>query len=584
MQEEQEPTSYLRRGIPSVQDTDILNTTQGSSIIPSESRRYHKRLPSAHTALSSSTNDRDYSHINNLPDEIICLIFEELSDLRDSRDDSKRQIYTVAWVCKRWSAIALPLLWREIYLSNHTVFSPYYCDPLATTLALHPSAWMNLKFTRRLRLRFNSNYCQLISSQRECEEIISNMSQLRQILISTTSAKSLWIRFDPFVPSDCEYFDLWSDLHQANDIMAETALSIRERGGEMDKLEISLGREDYRYDELSRVEIDRILRALSGVPVTALTLYESSLVHVNGWLKEITNLQQLRLSLHTNDFEDRDIVGPEFWEQVNKMGIETLDLRAGVPSFGRNFQWPSLRKVLLGRVESSLNVAQVIFANVPQLQVCAINRSLDRNIESDLIEPFRGSVLSTDLKSVTFKESVVPTGLLGKIAESSGSILEAFVFPRNTTDQDLQEVVSRSPCLRRANLGHAPAISDVGLSMMSSVTQLTTLKLHWLHLKFVRRELIEALVHSCPSLHSLRFLTFHTRASRARRLAIRQLDRKALRRWLSSFITVNINAGFVIIHLDWIRGFNEWRRRVTICEIGSDTEGSDTLPAEDVQG
>jgi hypothetical protein len=569
LQQVREHSTSLRRGIPSVQDTDLDTTT-------ADPRQRPNSVLTASAEVRFSNSEENFCHLHKLPDEILCQIVEEAAKEQDFPDDAKNRFYIAALVCKRWYSIALPFLWKEVYLSSHPGTPPYYSDRLATTLRLCSTAWHNLKFTRRLRIRFHGLIYEAVSSIIESEDILESVQLTSQILKSASSATSLWVRFDPFVPSDCADADIWSILEQANSEMADAAWTICKRTSQLEQLEISLGREEYRYDEFSRLEVAPIIEALAEAPVTALTLYESSLYHVNTWLNQLVPFRQLRLILHANDFEDRTLdTSEDFWNYVNDMSIESLDLRSGVPPFNRNFVLPSLRKILFGRVESSLDVAQIVFTSLPQLQICAINRSADRNLESSFISPFTGSILSTILKSVTFKESIAPGGLLVAIAETSGSTLEAMVFPRNTTDQDLQAITSNCRSFRRGNLGYAPAISEVGLTAMSAADELTSFKLHWSHLKLLRRQQIEVIVRTCPRLDLLRFLTFHTKPSRARKLAIKQLRKKSLRRWLSDFLSVDTNAGFVIIHLDWIRRFNMWKSCVTVLDVGLDGDSAE---------
>jgi len=112
-------------------------------------------------------------------------------------------------------------------------------------------------------------------------------------------------------------------------------------------------------------------------------------------------------------------------------------------------------------------------------------------------------------------------------------------------------------------------VAAAGLESMSYANSLTSLRLHWSQLRFLRRVEVERFVDACPLLDLLCILTFHNKASRARRLALKQLENKAVRRWINDFLSVDKKAGLVVIHLDWIRKFNEWKGQATTSVIMS---------------
>ena len=255
--------SLLRRGIPSVQDTviDIRATSSRSTRSTNETKRHDVPSASSHNSLLSTTTESDGCHIHTLPHEVLFTVFEELRTLDDIPEHANWQIYNLIGVCKRWHDIAVPLLWREVYLASHPDSDTPYGDRLLATLDLCPSAWANLQLVRKLRLRFHNNH-DLVSSVRQCLGILQSMERMLHVLRATTKLTSLWIRFDPFIPLDCEDIELWTIVKQANEIMRQAAVTVGELGSSLEQLEISVGREEYRYEERCREEADQLLRAL----------------------------------------------------------------------------------------------------------------------------------------------------------------------------------------------------------------------------------------------------------------------------------------------------------------------------------
>ena len=516
--------------------------------------------PLVHTTSSRAGSLGRPRHIHDLPGEILCLIFEILRTSRIYPIDAKSHLYNVIRVCRRWHILGLPFLWKSIYLPSYPDSDTPYGDRLSVTLDSCSSVWLNLNYVRRLRLRFYNNH-DLISSVEQCEGILQRMGRLNHVFQASSSVTSLWVRFDPFIPSDCENPDLWPIVRQANEIMQEVAQTIRERSTDLEQLEVSLGREEYRYEERSREEVNRLFRHLLGSSITDLLLFESSLEQVNKWLEGMNQLRHLQLALHANDLEERSTALSQFWYHVDRIGMESLDLSGGFPLMYLSPNWSLLQRINISHVDSSLDAAQLFYTHMPYLKVCAINRSVDRNLDTSEIPEFQGEVLSTSLRTVTFMESVAPVGLLQKIARRCRSSLEVMVFPRNGANEDLQTVVLMAPGLRRISLGHCLSMTQSGIAVVSGAQYLTSLEFHWSHLNLLTQDLILALEKNCRFLDQFVILTYHNRASRARRLAIKQLHSKAFRKWLHNFISVDTSTFSVIIHLEWLRKFNEWKEQ-----------------------
>ena len=555
----QQQGSLLRRGIPSVQDTEDKKGIRASGISElNDGPAYGEEYTITGHARLLSPRPSEGAQIDRLPNEVLCAIFENLRTSRSYPTDAKFLLYDVIRVCRRWLQLGLPFLWKDIYLASFPDSNAPHGDRLSVSLDLYPSVWSNLEYVRRLRLRFYNNHY-LVSSVQQCESILQRIGRMTRVLDASSGVRSLWVRFDPFIPSDCEDIRLWPIVKQANDLMQTAAFTILQRSDKLEQLEISLGREEYRYEERGREEADTLLRILLRSSVTHMSLYESSLTQVNQWLGELTQLRRLRLALHENHLEDRTTGTSEFWNHVCRMGTEALELPSGFPPSGEIPKWHNLKKIVISHLDSSLDVAQLVFSHMPQLEICGINRSADRNIDPSQIPIFQGDVLSTTLSNVTFKESVVPGGLLRQIAMASGPALEIAVMPRNGVDDDMEIIVANCPNLRKINLSYSPLVGEQGLRAIKRAKQLLSLELHWCHLKLLRKDQILETADACPELVSIAISTPHRRTSRARRLGVKQLHSKSLRRWLGNFLSIDSKTYSIIIHLDWIREFNAWR-------------------------
>jgi hypothetical protein len=391
-------------------------------------------------------------------------------------NDAKQPLYQVMLVCRLWYQLGVQHLWNSIHLESYPISHRryQYCNRLFDTLDKVPEAWLHLQHVRTLNLEFHNNELP-ISSIEQCEAILHRMGRLRYIFHYATEIRCLTVYMDPFIPTDCDDSELWPLLERANIIMQDMAMAIRERRG-MQKVDIRLGREIYRYEPRGRIETESLLRILDS-SISHLNVSDSSLHAVNEWLSRIGSLTELRLSLYKNENEERQIAIANFWQNIDRLHLQVLCLQISftIPRMYGNLLY--LREIAVSEIESALDAAQLFYTHLPQLQVCAINRSQDRFMEIKNIRRFEGTVTSKSMRTITFGDSVAPRGLIEQIAQTSTANIDIVNLPRNATNSDLKAITTFGRNLRVLNLEASPQITCL-LPVMDS-RRLEALRIGW---------------------------------------------------------------------------------------------------------
>jgi hypothetical protein len=444
--------------------------------------------------------DSTQTYIQRLPNETLDRIFQCVRWTQTYPHDAKQAMYFSMRVCKLWYHLCRPYLWRTIRLESPHIREYFfqYCNRLFTTLNLVPESWSNLQYVRRLTLYLHNND-EPVSSISQCEAILHRIGRLRYVFHYATAVDDIEVRFDPFIPTDCENEEFWPLLERANQIMQDLALSISQRPG-LKKTEIKTGRQLYCYEERSRAEVDTLLGVL-GSSMSHLSLADSSLLAVNEWLSRIDSFSVLKLTLHPNDTEERTVAMDQFWRHVNRLRLTGLSIDGGFPIPCLYDSLLHLQTIAITGVESGLDAAQLFYACLPRLSVCAINVTGDRFMDDKDIPVFKGSVLSKCIKTLTFINSIAPLELIQEVASSSTTHIDIVNLPRNATDLDFQVITSHCPNLRVLSIEYGTAVTS--LALLQKLTKLESFRIGWCHLQYLNQTLLYTIAQKCHCLEKI---------------------------------------------------------------------------------
>jgi hypothetical protein len=368
---------------------------------------------------------------------------------------------------------------------------------------------------------------------------------------------------DPFIPADCEDLELWPSVERANHIMQDMAIAVHERRGRgMQRVEITLGREIYRYEERSRVEVDCLLSKLDS-SVSHLRLSDSSLFAVNKWLSRINSLDELRLHLYKNDAEQRHIAINHFWENVDRLRLKALAVQISLPLPRIYGNLTFLQEIIVSDVESSLDAAQLLYTHLPHLRACAINTTADRLMDITKVPQFNGDVLSKSIHAITFSDSIAPGGLIQQVAKTSTAEIDIVTLPRNATDSDLETITSFGKHLRILNMENSAHVSC--LLPITTSRRIELLRIGWCHLSCLNRDVIYRFARGCHCLEIIKIAADkehrHLEDVPLRRAFVNQFQDKSFGRWLDEFVGV-VRMFFYRIEIDLekIRQTEEFKR------------------------
>ena len=321
----------------------------------------------------------------------------------------------------------------------------------------------------------------LIPSLSKCAEIKSRIDKFLQIYKhAAPHLRTLSLKVEPFIPSDCAHDGLWPLLHCCNDSIYRCLTLIIKRESDFPTLNLDVGPEAWAFDIERRPHLQQIL-SMMGPKITSLEISETS-QFLQPFLPRMRRLREINIHNVSNPQEDDSASA---WTAISRLHLKKVIL-AGFnhPRNIRGYISQTLTRLALNGLDDVVAATVVCYTQLPQLLVCALNRGKvkDPDVARTTVIP---NTVCTKLLQVCFLDSFVPAGIISTIAKSNPN-LSFCGAPPNISDQDLFHLRNNCPQLRVIlmsdgrldDLTPVPLITPTGLADIPHMRRLQSLRLH----------------------------------------------------------------------------------------------------------
>lgn len=418
-----------------------------------------------------------------LPNEVIFNIFEKLREA-----DRNRDLYHCLFVSKRWSILALPLIWQEF---EFDLAHPNQCGLIRRFLDV-PENRAHLQFVRSLSLYISLRGERVLTDER-CIEICDSIELFARLLSSCTGLQSLRIKLQTFVETSSHPI-IWIRLETANASIKELVrvASLQEYSQLSLDIDQPLWSIEDGVSEISREYVETL-----GSQTTRLRLSENA-SHAWPWLKSAPRLRSLRFD---NTASDTEAALKPFWGAIKELQLEELDLRrVTFPSKAQRFtHWHNLRRITLNHFNDVEGTIATILSSFPNLSAVSLNNPL--NFQSPPTTTPIPKVVCTNLRVVVFTQCRTQKSLTAEIAKVCPNI-RVFMPPTNASDTDIITLIDHCPFLDTLSIDYCHNLTSVSFHYIPRANRLRSFKFHVDHFMYFDEECIFALASSCPDLHS----------------------------------------------------------------------------------
>jgi hypothetical protein len=415
-------------------------------------------------------------------------------------------LYHTALTCRAFAQIAIPELWREFVftLSDEDAHRRTYQIAFLDLLSVESS--VNFVHTKKLTLHLSMR-SSLIADLSKCAEIKSLIDKFIQIYKhAAPHLRTLSLKVEPFIPSDCAHDGLWPLLHCCNDSIYYCLGLIVNRESDFATLNLDVGREVWAFDIEYRPHLQQILWMM-GPKITSLEISETP-QFLQPFLPRMQRLRKINIR-NASSPQEEDSVGA--WKAISRLHLKKIVLSGF--SHPRNLQGcvsQTLTRLALNGLDDVVDAAVVCYTQLSQLVVCALNwgKVKDPDVARTTIIP---NTVCTKLLQVYFLDSFVPTGIISTIAKSNPN-LDFCGAPPNISDQDLFHLRNYCPQLRVIlmsdgtldDLTPLPLITPKGLAEIPYMRRLQSLRLHHSLLCHINESLLLSIARNNIILSRLR--------------------------------------------------------------------------------
>jgi F-box-like len=421
--------------------------------------------------------------VDALPNEVIFNIFEKLQEV-----DRNRDLYHCLFVSKRWSNLALPLIWQE--------FEFHLAHPnqirLIDRFLENPECRAHLQFVRSLSLYISLRGDRVLSYQRCCD-ICDSVEQFVKLLSACTGLQSLRLKLQTFVESSCHPL-FWDRLETANASIKELVrvASLQKYSQLSLHIDQPLWSMEDGVSEISAEYVEAL-----GPQTTRLHLSENA-SQAWQWLKSSPRIRSLRFD---NTASDAEAALTPFWGAIKELPLEELTLsRVTFPPKTRRFpNWHNLRRITLNQFNDVEGTCATILSSFPNLFAVSLNNPL--NFQPPATTTPIPQIVCTNLRVVVFTQCRTQKSLTAAIAKVCPNI-RVFMPPTNANDADIITLIDHCPFLDTLSIDYCHNLTSVSFHYIPRANRLRSFKFHVDHFMYFDEECIFALASSCPDLHS----------------------------------------------------------------------------------
>jgi F-box-like len=421
---------------------------------------------------------RASASIQTLPTETITHIFGYLTSQATEKDIRKDNLYHAALTCRRFSQIAIPMLWHEFHfmLSDNAPKKEPYQDSFLAIL----DGEMHNNFIHTKKLGFNITMrSELVTNERNAMRIRRRLEQFLAIYKSAAPGlKSLNLVLQPFIPTDCINEELWSSANGCNDLIYNLVAEVVHRESPLEKLRVNVGNGAWAYDVEFRPHLYQLLYLLAP-KITSLELAEQTdaILPFLPAMKSLTEFEFDAIGEH--DEEQATAI----WQALSRLPLVEVGFsQLNVPLEFHRFAPQSLTKLCMNGVDDIVSACMVCLTRLPNLEWCCLNNGKLKPRKTPPDELPLTEIVCTKLIQVCFLNSLVPAGIISVIAKQNHN-LRMCLAPPNVTDHDIHMLSLNCPLLQTFLMSNAKCIptcmvSRSGLCDLTRLGRLQTLCLH----------------------------------------------------------------------------------------------------------
>lgn len=441
--------------------------------------------------------------IKRLPAETLSQIFSYLQYAPLWLDAGyKPDLYHAALACRDFSLYAIPLLWRSFTFSLYEGDDerPQYQTRFLESLT--PESSRNFVYTRQLSVHLTM-YAIPITDCSQCAAILSNIERFLGVYSHVGAyLKSLDLRVEPFIPTDCVHDGLWPILSCCNDRIYHLLGQVMAKDCCLESLSLEVGREAWRYDEEFRPHVQHILWML-GPKITELTISEHS-QFLGLWVPTMRRLRKI-VAFNIGEFDENE--STSLWKAISQLPVtETQLLGFPLPANFPSYISSSLTNLCLRGLDDIVTAIVVCYTQLPSLVSCALNQGRVKDPETARATMVKQTVC-TKLTQVCFLNSFTPVGLVGVIAKNNPG-LDFIGAPPNISDDDMCALATHCKYLQIVELSKGGLneitphiqLTKRGLDHLPKMGRLSILSLDYHHARFLDKEFLSALARNAPSL------------------------------------------------------------------------------------
>jgi hypothetical protein len=407
---------------------------------------------------------------------------------RTMTPDSARDLASLARTCRRFHQLAMPTLWREVYLWPSREW-PYWLSTYPNT-----GSKRALSFVRDMMLAIYNEPHESYPTKDDFHDLFEYVSGCLRMLKDTKAIDVLRL----FVG----LYDSNNYSSECNDVIEainRTALQIVKRISKMklQQLELHVGRET-----ICIVDIMSILER----NVDKLNIISSPIAD---WAPRLQYFKSLKC-LDVARLNPRNLEAEAaFWTAVSQLPNLKI-VKADTIPFPRRLElrfplitdlqlFPSL---YLDPGDWSHSVV-TIFKQMPGLEklvLCLAFADEQSRIEGRAMQVT--TIGCKNLKDISLSRAI-PRGLVSTIARHCPHLTHCHFDEADTIDdEDLRQLSLSCPNLRHVRLQQAKSITN--LQYFTTFPQLEVLELFYLTGKFIDKRLLLNLVDSCPKLQQIK--------------------------------------------------------------------------------
>ena len=447
--------------------------------------------------------------MRSLPPETLLEIFRYLRFPNVGNwKTGKRDLYSVALVCRTFSGLAVPMLWEELTFTVNDKRGrqqPYQQKFLEI---LTPESASNFVHTREMTLHFSEGPA-FITEISQCATIKSTIDNMVMVFeYAAPYLRRLNMRIEPFTPSDCRLDEtLWESLNSCNNAIYHCLGLIAHRENDFPIFQAEIGRDSWGFDVEYRPHLQQILWLLAP-RITILEMSESP-YFLNDWFPSMRRMRALRI--HNVGSANTDYA-EAMWTAIAALPLSELLLNGfKFPSKMEHYISRSLTDVWLIGVDDVVAACVVFFTQLPQLKKCGLNWGKEKNHVTDRSVVIKDTVC-TQLSHLYLIDSVVPIGLVSVVAMRNPRLIYAHA-PLNVSDNDIINLRRFCPQLRDLAMSSSPLdrvlpiirMSETGFIELQHLRALQSLTVHDSDVRYFQEKLLTAIAENCSVLHQVQF-------------------------------------------------------------------------------